>query len=190
MKTLTRNAIITITAASIGAATLAPALAQPFGGARDNGGVHQLQNDGARGFRLGSANPTGNFHRGPGIGQGGGLVGMFFSDRGAEAIDIAAVRLTHLLELTEDQQTLLEDLRTAALQAREAVQAARDEIAPVVEEDAAAPDLMARFAGMVAMTTARAEALETLQPTFEAFVASLDEAQLEKLTPQRPEAEG
>jgi hypothetical protein len=182
MKTLTRTAIITIAAASIGAATLAPALAQPFGGARDSAGIQQIHTDGARSFRPGGNNQMGTFHRG----QGGGLVEMFLSDRGTEAIDIAAVRLTHLLELTEDQQGLLEDLRLAALDVYDDVQAARDDIAPVAEEDAEAPDLVARFAGMVAMTTARAEALETLQPTFEAFVGSLDDAQLEKLTPQRP----
>ena len=186
MKNLTRTAIVTIAAASIGAATLAPALAQPFGGARDGVAVHQIQGEGARSFRPGGDNQMGQFRRGAAFGQGGGLVEMFFSNRGAEAIDIAAVRLTHLLELTEDQQGLLEDLRVAALDAFEDVQAARDEIAPVAEEEAEAPDLVARFAGMVAMTTARAEALETLQPTFEAFVESLDEAQLEKLTPQRP----
>ncbi len=39
---------------------------------------------------------------------------------------------------------------------------------------------------MVAMTTARAEALEAIQPSFEAFVESLDDTQLETLTPQHP----
>ncbi|AEQ51587.1 Spy/CpxP family protein refolding chaperone [Pelagibacterium halotolerans] len=185
MKNLTRTAIITIAAASIGAASLAPALAQPFGGARDNG-VQQIHGDSARSFRPGGEGPMSHFRRGPGFGQGGGLVEMFLSERGAEAIDIAAVRLTHLLELTDDQMALLEDLRLAALDAVEDVQAAHDEIAPVAEDEATEPDLVARFAGMVAMTTARAEALETLQPTFEAFVGSLDETQLEKLTPQRP----
>lgn len=178
MKNLKRTAIITIAAASIGAATLAPAIAQPFGGARDTG-VHQIHGDGARSFRPGGDNPMGHFR------QGGGLGEMFLSDHGAEAIDIAAVRLTHLLDLTDDQKALLEDLRAAALGAYDDVQAARDEIAPVAEDDAAQPDLVARFAGMVAMTTARAEALETLQPTFETFVGSLDQTQLEKLTPQR-----
>lgn len=186
MKNLTRTAIVTIAAAAIGAGSLAPALAQPFDGPRDNGGVQHIQGDGARSFRPGGDSPMGHFGRGPGFGHGGGLVDMFFSDRGAEAIDIAAVRLTHLLALSDDQKALLEDLRTAALDAFEDVQATREEIAPVAEDEAATPDLVARFAGMVAMTTARAEALETLQPTLEAFIGSLDEAQLEKLVPHHP----
>ena len=186
MKNLTRTAIVTIAAAAIGAGSLAPALAQPFGGPRDNGGIQNIEGESARSFRPGGGNPMGHFGRGPAFGHGGGLVDMFFSGRGAEAIDIAAVRLTHLLALTDDQKVVLEDLRTAALEAFEDVQAAREEIAPVAEDEAAMPDLVGRFAGMVAMTTARAEALETLQPAFEAFIGSLDAAQLEALAPHHP----
>lgn len=185
MKNLTRTAIVTIAAVAIGAGSLAPALAQPFGGPRDNGGIQNIEGESARSFRPGDS-PMGHFGRGPGFGHGGGLVDMFFSGRGAEAIDIAAVRLTHLLALTDDQKVVLEDLRTAALEAFEDVQAAREEIAPVAEDEAATPDLVGRFAGMVAMTTARAEALETLQPAFEAFIGSLDAAQLGELAPHRP----
>ncbi len=94
MKNLTRTAIVTIAAASIGAATLAPALAQPFGGARDGVAVHQIQGEGARSFRPAATTRWAISVAARPSARVCGLVEMFFSNRGAEAIDIAAVRLT------------------------------------------------------------------------------------------------
>ena len=178
MKVITRTALLAITTASIGVGALAPAFAQPFGG--NNNHVQRIEGGEARSFRPDFASRFGPAHR------GGMILDMLVSGRGAEAIDIAAVRLTHQLDLTQDQQALLEDLRLAALDAQTNVQSARDDIAPVSEDEADQPDLIARYAGMVAMTTARAEALEAIQPSFEAFVQSLDDAQIDKLMPGRP----
>lgn len=171
MKPVTRTALVAIATAAIGTTAIAPALAQPFGGGHQM--IQRIPGGEPRTFR-----PD---HRG-GVSMRGGLLAMFFSERGAEAIDIAAVRLTHQLDLTEEQATLLEDLRLAALDAQADVAEVREQFAP--DEEA---DLVARYAGLVAMTTAHAEALEAIQPAFEAFGASLDDTQLETLAPHHPD---
>lgn len=173
MKPITRTALVAIAAAAIGTTAMAPAFAQPFGGHQM---IQRIPGGETRAFRPDHG----------GFGMRGGLLGMFFSERGAEAIDVAAVRLTHQLDLTEEQAALLEDLRLAALDAQADVAEVREEFAPA-DDETAEPDLVARYAGLVAMTTARAEALEAVQPAFEAFVASLDDTQLETFTPQRPD---
>lgn len=174
MRTITRAALITLTATAIGATSLAPAFAQPFG----NGphGIQRIPGTEARSFRPGPDSLGG---------MPGGIFGMFFSERGAEAIDVLAVRLTHRLDLTQDQRALLEDLRLAAIDAQEDFAAVREEFASTEDDETAEPDLIARYASMVAVTTARAEALKTVQPAFEAFVSSLDDAQVETLLPRR-----
>ncbi|WMT85316.1 Spy/CpxP family protein refolding chaperone [Pelagibacterium sp. 26DY04] len=175
MKPISKAALVAFTAASIGATSLAPAFAQPFGGGQHV--IQRVPGGEARSFRPGPV---------PGFGMHGGLFGMFLSGN-AESIDVAAVRLTHRLDLTEDQQTLLEDLRLAALDAQAEIITAREEFAPAADEAMSDTDLIARYAGLVAMTTARADALEAIQPAFEAFVSSLDDTQLESLVPQRPD---
>ncbi|WP_127143804.1 Spy/CpxP family protein refolding chaperone [Pelagibacterium montanilacus] len=95
----------------------------------------------------------------------------------AEAIDVAAVRLTHRLDLDDSQLEALEALKSAAHEAREDIAVARS-VAREADEDEAAGRVIARYAGMVAMTTARAEALQTLEPALVAFVESLDEDQI------------
>lgn len=175
MKPITKAALLTIAAASIGAASMAPALAQPFGG-----GHHAIQR--IPGLEARSFRPDPDSFGG--FGMRGGLMGMFLGS--AEAIDVAAVRLSHRLDLTEDQQALLEELRLAARDAQVGVAQVREEFTSVPEETATEADIIAGYAGLVAMTTARAEALEAVQPAFEAFVESLDETQIEALTPRRP----
>lgn len=181
MKPLSRSARVAIAAAALGLTTLAvPAYAQPLGG----GGMPQ-----ARQIEGGKAHA----HRpGTGIAQHrpGGLVEALLGARDAEAADVAIVRLSHRLDLTEAQQALLDALKVDVLAAREAIDAARQAIAPVAEDEAATLDLTARYAGMVAMTSARAEALAYVQPAFDAFIATLDAQQLETLSPERPVPSG
>lgn len=176
MKPISKAALVAF-AASIGATSLAPAFAQPFG--RGQHVIQRIPDGEARSFRPG---PQGI----GGFGMHGGLSGMFLSGN-AESIDVAAVRLTHRLDLTKDQQTLLKDLRLVALDAQAEIATARQEFAPAADEAMSDTDLIARYAGLVAMTTARADALEAIQPAFEAFVSSLDDTQLESLVPQRPD---
>lgn len=175
MKTMTKGAIIAITTAALGTTAMLPAYAQPFGGER--GFTQRIEGGHAHSFR-----PVG-----PGaamMGQRGNLLEVLLSGRGAEAMDVAAVRLMHQLSLDAEQQALLEDLRLAALGAVEELQTAREEMAQVTEAQDA-PDLVARYSGLVAMTTARADALEAMQPAYEAFVGSLNEEQISALAPQR-----
>lgn len=182
MKSLSRTLLLTLTAASLGAVSFAPAMAQPA--PEESPAMHQFQQGGPQGQRpgFGPQGPRPGFgfqqHR-PG-GEAPGLIGVLFSGN-AEAIDVAAVRLTHRLELTDEQVALLDALKEQALDAQIEIADIRESLRPVAEEDAADPDLVARFAGLVAMTTARAEALESMQPAFDAFVGSLTDEQVEKL---------
>ncbi|WP_332715241.1 Spy/CpxP family protein refolding chaperone [Pelagibacterium mangrovi] len=176
MKIITKTALVALAAASIGATSFAPAFAQPFGGGHH--AIQRVPGGEARSFRPGP-DAFGGF------GMGGGLIGMFLMGN-AEVVDIAAVRLTHRLDLSDEQQELLENLRLAALDAQGQIAEIREEFSSSDEDAATASDITARYAAMVAMTTARAEALEAIQPSFEAFVESLDDTQLETLTPQHP----
>jgi hypothetical protein len=173
MKIITRTALVALAAASIGATSFAPAFAQPFGGGHH--AIQRVPGGEARSFRPGP----------DAFGMGGGLIGMFLMGN-AETVDIAAVRLTHRLNLSDEQQELLENLRLAALDAQGGIAEIREEFSPSDQDSTTASDITARYAAMVAMTTARAEALEAIQPSFEAFVESLDDTQLETLTPQHP----
>ncbi len=185
MKSLTKSAIIALAAASIGAASLSPALAQQQGGDHRPFGQHQM----GEGMRHGGPGPMGGQFRGPGA-MGGGLVQMLLSDRGADILDEVVDNLTTELELDEGQQSLLADLRAAVENAAADLDAARESIEPMAEDDAENPDIVARFGGMVAMTTARADALESIQPAFEAFIGSLDEDQMTALAELRPGPDG
>lgn len=174
-KSLSRSTLIALAAAALGLTALAPAYAQPFGGnapetRQITGGKAHIQRP-----------DTGFAQHRP-----GSLIDALIAARDAEAVDVAAIRLTHQLGLTDAQQSLLSALKADVLTARETIDAAREALAPVSEDEAASPDLTARYAGMVAMTSARAEALAHIQPAFEAFVAALDDEQRAALTPERP----
>lgn len=174
MRKLTKSTLAILTTAIVGVTALAPAAyAQSLPGR--GGEIHRIEGAQARAHR-------------PDVGgmqmKGSALFGLLAAPN-AEAIDIAGVRLTHQLDLTDEQSELFDALKANALQVQSDLAGMREAILPVTEEEAANIDLVARYASIVAMTTARAEALEAMQPAFEAFVASLDEEQIEKLT-ERP----
>jgi hypothetical protein len=177
MTTLSRTALIACLATALGAASLAPAYAQGTGdGPRGPGfGFQRIEGGHARAFR-----PDGGQHM-----RRHGILAELIGAHSAEAIDVAAVRLTHRLELTAAQTALLETLKSEALAAQSELATAREALMPVTEGEAERPDITARYAGMVAMATARAEALTALQPAFEAFVESLSTEQLELLRPEQ-----
>lgn len=175
MRKLTKSTLAILTTAIVGVTALTPAVyAQPL--PDRNGEIHRIDGAKARAHRpnMGGARMM----------QRPALFGLLAAPN-AEAIDIAGVRLTHQLDLTDEQTLLLDALKDAALEAQNSLAITREAIRPVSEEDASDPDLVAGYAGIVAMTTARAEALEAMQPTFEAFVGSLDDEQIEKLN-ERP----
>ncbi|MCD7061133.1 Spy/CpxP family protein refolding chaperone [Pelagibacterium xiamenense] len=184
MTTLKKSALLVLATGVLTVGALAPA-AYAQAPAND-WRAERIEGGDARAFRPGNMGGQ-RFQGGPRM--QGGILAMLVSAPDAQALDIAAVRLTHQLDLTGDQVAALDALKTAALEAREDLDAAREAIAPL-EGDPTAEDITARYANMVAMTTARAEALEAVQPAFEAFVNSLEDDQVALLAPQHPHRPG
>jgi hypothetical protein len=178
MKTISTTAILALMTASIGLGAAAPVLAQdatPAAPAAQTQPADPSQ-AGERGFR-----------NGPGMRQGGGL---FNFNGGAEAIEIAIVRLSHAIELTDEQTVLLEALKTDALSAAAAFETATEGLRPTPPaegETAERPDISERFDNRIAIETAHLAALEAVQPAFTAFFDSLTDEQKADLVPGRGE---
>ncbi|WP_404403755.1 Spy/CpxP family protein refolding chaperone [Pelagibacterium halotolerans] len=184
MTTLNKSALLVLATGALTLGALAPSVyaqtpANDWQAERIEGGE-------ARAFRPGNTGGP-RMHAGPRM--RGGILTMLVSAPTAEAVDIAAVRLTHRLELTDDQIAALDALKAAVLNARDGLDEAREAIMPL-ENDPTAEDITARYADMVAMTTARAEALEAVQPAFEAFVETLEGEQIALLAQQHPHGPG
>jgi hypothetical protein len=181
MKTISTTAILALMTASIGLGAMAPALAQDATPAAPAAQTQPADPaaSGERGFR-----------NGPGMRQGGGL---FDFRGGAEAIEIAIVRLSHAIELTDEQAVLLETLKSDALAAAAAFEAATEGLRPTPPaegETAAVPDISERFDNRIAIETAHLAALEAVQPAFTAFFDSLTDEQKADLMPERGERMG
>lgn len=135
-----------------------------------------------------------NFHRipmaragmGP-MGPGAGLVNLACSPRGAEALEIAFVRLSYRLDLTDTQQPLFDDLKTAALDAQKNF---ADTCKAARSDATAKADPLAAYKARIAVESAHLDALNSVMPKFETFVGSLDDAQKAKLVPQRHNRRG
>jgi hypothetical protein len=170
MKTITTTALVALMTATLGLSTIAPSYAQP---APRHG--TQLDNHGPRqGARM-------DVRRG----------GDFFNlARGAEAVEIALVRLSHRVELTAEQQPLFDALKTAALAAADDFAAAATALRPAPGEAATRPGLSERLDNRIALTAAQLAALEAVQPAATAFFDSLTDDQLAQLSPQRPDRPG
>lgn len=176
MKTISTAAILALVTATLGFSAAAPAFAQDAA-APAAGQLKSGHND-DRGFR-----PGGN---GPREGLGHGDILGF--ERGAEAIEVAIVRLSHRLELTDAQQALLETLKTDALAAADTFSAATEGLRPVRPasgETTERPDAAARLENRIALETARLAALESVQPAFVAFFDSLSDEQKASFMPER-----
>lgn len=176
MKTISTTAIVALMTATIGLGVIAPTLAQDAVAPA----TAQAQ----------PADPAGaerGFRNGPGMRHGGGM-GLFNIERGAEAIEIAIVRLSHAIEMTDEQTVLLEALKTDALAAAAAFEAATDGLRPTPQaegESAERPDISERFDNRIALESARLDALEAVQPAFTAFFDSLTDEQKADLVPER-----
>ncbi|MHA6297449.1 Spy/CpxP family protein refolding chaperone [Devosia sp. CAU 1758] len=178
MKTISTTAIVALMTASIGLGAVAPVLAQETAPAAP---AAQSQSSEAPAAERG-------FRKGPGMRQGGGMGGLFNIERGAEAIEIAIVRLSHAIDLTDEQTVLLEALKTDALAATAAFEAATEGLRPTPPaegETVERPDISERFDNRIAVQSARLAALEALQPAFTAFFDSLTEEQQAELAPER-----
>ena len=104
MKTITKTAIVALMTATTGLSAISPTFAQ-------EAAPMQVQADNGPGFHLRRDN------QGPGP-MGGERGGDFLNfARGAEAIEVALVHLSHRIELTSEQQALFDTLKTTVLSA-------------------------------------------------------------------------
>lgn len=170
MKLISKTAAAALLTATLGATAIVPAYAQQPSPQQKHSS-----------FR--------DHHGGPRNGGplGGGELLSF--ERGAEAIEIALVRLSHRVDLSAEQQPLFEAFRTAALAAATDFEAVTEKLRPAAPADdqaAATPDLAERLTKAIELQKARLAALEAVQPAAVAFFDSLSEEQKANLRPQRP----
>lgn len=118
-----------------------------------------------------------------GRGAGNGLLRLVCSERGAEALEIQFVRLSHRLDLTDQQTPLFDALRTSALTAQTSF---ADTCADNMPERTAgtAPDLLDGIKARLAIDEARLAAFNEVLPEFEALYTSLSDEQKAALAPR------
>lgn len=179
MKFLSKTAIAALLTGAIGLATVpTAAFAQDQGGAPQGqmqmqGGKHNMQGNkrfgGQEGHRQRHAR--------------GGILDLVCSERGAEQLEIAFVRLSHRLDLTAKQTPLFDDLKATALSAQTSF-ADTCAAARPAKDAAARPDLVERMKTRVAIETAHVEAINTVLPKLEALFAALSDEQKASLQPK------
>jgi len=190
MKTITKTAIVALMTATLGFSAIAPVFAQDAAPTQT-----QAQNGPGLHFRQGGEGHGQMGHR-----MGGGDFLDFV--RGAEAVEIAMVRLSHRIELTPEQQPLFDAFKATALSAAAdfaaATEGLRPQRSPAVATPpaegeavtATAPDISERLENRIAIETAHLAALEAVQPAATAFFDSLTDEQKAQLAPQRPDQGG
>ncbi len=110
----------------------------------------------------------------PDRGRIGALLRLNCRPNSAERLEIALVRASYRLELTEAQQPLFEELRSAAL----AAQASFTDVCEAAQpQHDAAPSLLERLQSRIAIDSARIEAWNAMLPALTALYDSLDETQ-------------
>ncbi|HVW93155.1 MAG TPA: hypothetical protein VHB74_11165 [Devosia sp.] len=141
----------------------------------------------ANGYRQGGA---GSFGAGPfGFGRFGGGLGMSVlgigcGDRGAEALEIAFVRIQYEVKPTSQQQPLFDALKTAALAGQKNyADACRAAISSLQSQDNRS--VLDRFSARLALETARVNALNDVLPKFRSFFDSLTDQQKAAFAPRR-----
>lgn len=185
MKTISTTAIVAVMTAAIGLGAMAPAMAQDAGQIQVQRHMHQKGDGPDRQF----GNDGGRRFGGPGL-----LGGLLNFGRDGEMIEIALVRLSHKIELTDEQKALLETFKTDALAAQADFAGVLDTIRPAAPAEGATtperPDMAAQLDKRIALESAHVAALTAVQPSFEAFFNSLTDAQKAELVPQRGERMG
>ncbi len=121
--------------------------------------------------------------------NGAGILGLVCSPQGAEALEVAFVRLSHRLELTDTQQPLFDALKSTALttQTDFADDCATSRPDRTAEDK---PDMLERFKAGLAIQETRLAAMNAVLPDFEAFYASLTDEQKDSLQPRRMMRDG
>jgi hypothetical protein len=192
MKSLTSTAIVALTAGLIGLGAAVPAATAQQAPMQSQPGMMQPGQPGMQmprqgrsfHFRQNRPNRMGDQAM---RGRGGALFDLVCSPRGAEALDVALVRLSYRVQLTPQQQPLYDDLRTTALTAQtqfaDACAAARPQAS--ADATAARRDPVTALKARVDLEKAHTAALEAVLPKFEAFWNSLTDAQKADLQPRR-----
>jgi hypothetical protein len=189
MKFLTQAALAALLAGSIGIAGLVPTYADSAAPATPAPSAATPQPDAAqpadsgpgRGNRWGMQDQRPMWHRG----GGSPLLRLACSDRGAEALEIAFVRMKYELKLTATQQPLFDTLRTAAL----ADQKSFADTCQAAMNDGVKPGqktLLDRMQTELALDSAKVTALSDVVPKFKAFFDSLTDDQKTALSHLRP----
>ncbi len=117
---------------------------------------------------------------GNGPGRGAGILGLACSDKGAEALDVAFVRLSHRLALTTEQQPLFNALKTKALTTQTSFADTCKAALPAAD---ATPDLVQNLKSRLTIEEARLTAMNALVPDLEAFYGTLTAEQKAGLMP-------
>jgi hypothetical protein len=180
MKTITTNAAAAFLVTAIGFSAVAPVMAQATAPAAGNE-VTQPQD------MTKERPPHRRGDHGPrGMHAGAGSVLDF--GRGAEAIEVALVRISHRIDLTDEQQGLFDTLKTSALGAADAFATAIKDLRPTppaAGEARVMPDFSERLEKRIAFEKAQLAALEAVQPSASAFFDSLSDEQKAQLAPER-----
>lgn len=115
-------------------------------------------------------------------GQGGpgGFIRLMCSDQGAERLETAMGRVAEKVDLTADQQTLLNNLKTTALSAQTSF--ADSCTTPATGDDA---DMIDRVRARQANAALRLAAMDEIVPALESFYDSLTDEQKAELKPEK-----
>jgi hypothetical protein len=113
--------------------------------------------------------------------HGGGILSLACTPNGAEQLEIALVRLSYRLDLTDTQKPLFDTFRTKALST--ATNFADACKAAMPDRAAGPPDLLAQVKATLSIDEARVAALQAVLPDFEALYNTLTDAQKLALTP-------
>lgn len=135
---------------------------------------------------------------GPGMGMRGGqgrpsmLLAFSCAPRAAEGLEIGLVRLSHRLDLTDDQQPLFDAFRTAALTAQTGLGDHCETLrpSPAAAQATTPADPIQSIRDRLSVESARIAAIESVLPDYEALVNSLSEEQSSLLAPRGRERVG
>lgn len=178
----TSKAVVALVAATIGLAAITPAAnaAGPDRGGRElQASSEHMDRDGGR-----RAGPRGQF------------LALGCGPNAAERIETSLVRLGYHVDATAEQKTLLDALKTTALDAQADLAAVCAEVMPApaaataqapaagTTAPAAAPNLLTRLQSGLKVQEARLAAMTAVLPQFEAFYTSLSDEQKAKLEPR------
>ncbi|MDR3472457.1 MAG: Spy/CpxP family protein refolding chaperone [Devosia sp.] len=111
-----------------------------------------------------------------------GLLDFVCGDRGAEALEIAFVRINYAVKPTTDQAPLLDALKTTALADQKKV---ADTCQTALQDNAGTSTMLDRLQTRLTLDNARVAALTDVLPKFKAFYDSLTADQKAKLEPRQ-----